>query len=92
MEFDKKEFFLQATLRICSSLDIDKALSNLWAYIRLIIPVSSIHLSMIDPSTGILSNLTGVDQDGSKIAFPPLAYRGQPARSWNPQERLAASG
>jgi transcriptional regulator with GAF, ATPase, and Fis domain len=71
MELDKKEFFLQATLRICSSLDIDKALSNFWNYIRLFIPVSRVYLSMRDSNTGILSNLANVDQDGSRIAFPP---------------------
>jgi transcriptional regulator with GAF, ATPase, and Fis domain len=71
MVLDKNEFFRQATLQICSSLDVDKALTNFWAYIRLFIPVSRVYLCMIDPGTGILSSLANVDQAGSKIAFPP---------------------
>ena len=71
MEPDKKEFFQQATLRICSSLDIDKALSNFLSYIRLFIPVSQAGLSMFDPSTGILCNLANVDQNGNRKTLPP---------------------
>ena len=54
MELDTNEFFRQATLRICSSLDIDKALLSFLDYIRPFIPVSRVHISMFDPSTGIL--------------------------------------
>ena len=71
MEIDKNEFFRQATLRICSSLDIDKALLSFMDYIRPFIPVSRVYISMFDPSTGILSNLANVDQDGNKKTLPP---------------------
>jgi len=72
MEFDKKEFFLQATLRICGSLDIDKALLSFMDYIRPFIPVSTVYLGIFDPSTGIFSNLANVDQAGNRITFPPV--------------------
>ena len=71
MEIDKNEFFRQATLRICSSLDIDKALLSFMDYIRPFIPVSRVYISMFDPSTGILSNLANVDQAGNKKTLPP---------------------
>lgn len=71
MEIDKNEFFRQATLRICSSLDIDKALLSFMDYIRPFIPVSRVYISMFDPSTGILSNLANVDQVGNKKTLPP---------------------
>jgi transcriptional regulator with GAF, ATPase, and Fis domain len=71
MVLDKNEFFRQATLRICGSLDIDKALLSFMDYIRLFVPVSKVFLSMFDPSTGILSNLVNVDQAGSKKTLPP---------------------
>ncbi|MGA2227326.1 MAG: hypothetical protein ABSH41_23065 [Syntrophobacteraceae bacterium] len=34
MEPDKNEFFRQATLRICSSLDVEKALFNFLQYMK----------------------------------------------------------
>ncbi|GLI33046.1 sigma-54-dependent Fis family transcriptional regulator [Desulforhabdus amnigena] len=72
MELDRNAFFRQAALRICGSLDIDKALLSFMDYIRLFIPVSVVTLSMFDPSTGILSNLANVDQAGKKKTLPPL--------------------
>jgi len=71
MELDKNEFFRQATLRICSSLDIHKALLSFLDYIRPFIPVSRVYISMFDPSTGILSNLANVDHTGNKKTLPP---------------------
>lgn len=71
MELDSNEFFRQATLRICSSLDIEKALLSFLQYIRLFIPVSRVHLNIFDPSTGIVSNVACVDQAGSKKTVPP---------------------
>ncbi|SPF34108.1 Sigma-54 interaction domain protein [Syntrophobacter sp. SbD1] len=102
MEFDKNEFFRQATLRICSSLDIDKALSNFFSYIRLFIPVFQADLSMFDPSTGILSNLANVDEAGDKKTLPPTPLSraaiqelesatkagGVATRQWNEQSEL----
>jgi transcriptional regulator with GAF, ATPase, and Fis domain len=71
MEIDKNEFFLHATLRICSSLDIDKALLGFMDYIRPFIPISRAYVSMFDPTTGILRNLANVDQAGNKKTLPP---------------------
>jgi transcriptional regulator with GAF, ATPase, and Fis domain len=71
MEIDKNVFFRQATLRICGSLDIDKALLSFMDYIRPFIPVSRVYISVFDPSTGILRNLANVDQAGNKKTLPP---------------------
>jgi len=102
MEFDKNEFFRQATLRICSSLDIQKSLSNFFSYIRLFIPVFQADLSMFDPSTGILRNLANVDEAGHKKNLPPTPLSraaiqelesaakagGVAIRHWNEQSEL----
>ena len=69
MKLDENEFFRQATLRICSSLDIEKALFNCLQYIRLFMPASMISLGLFEPSTGVLRNLAMVDHAGSKIIF-----------------------
>ncbi len=71
MNFDENEFFRQATLRICSSLDIEKALLNCLQYIRLFMPGSMMAVAMFEPSTGVLRHLAMVDHAGSKIALPP---------------------
>jgi transcriptional regulator with GAF, ATPase, and Fis domain len=70
VEIDKNEFFRQATLRICGSLDIDKALLNFIEYIRLFVPINKVTLSVYDPSAGIIRSLVVVDQAGNKKAVP----------------------
>jgi hypothetical protein len=40
MEPDRNEFFRQATLRICSSLDIEKARFDCMRYIGLFMPAT----------------------------------------------------
>lgn len=72
MESDRNEFFRQATLRICSSLDIEKALFNFLQYIRLYIPASKAALTVFDPSTGTLVNVVIVDHAAKKTSLPPI--------------------
>ena len=72
MKLDKNEFFRQATLQICSSLDIEKALFNFLQYIRLFMPASKVCLGVFEPSTGTLSSLVVVDHEGNKKSFPPI--------------------
>ena len=72
MESDRNEFFRQATLRICSSLDIEKALFNFLQYIRLYIPASKAALTVFDPSTGTLINVVIVDHAAKKKSLPPI--------------------
>jgi len=71
MKLNENEFFRQATLRICSSLDIEKALFNYLQYIRLFMPASMMSLGLFEPATGVLRQLAMVDHAGSKITLPP---------------------
>ncbi|MGO9018673.1 MAG: sigma-54 interaction domain-containing protein [Syntrophobacteraceae bacterium] len=73
MEFDKNEFFRQATLRICSSLDIEKALFNCLQYIQTYIPASKVGLGFFETSTGNLMRQLFVDSLGNKQSLPPVA-------------------
>ncbi len=52
---DEKEFFREAVLRICGSLEIGKALWNAFIYIRNFIPADQIYLNYYDPSLGTLN-------------------------------------
>lgn len=73
MKLDENEFFRRATLHICSSLDIEKAMRNCLLYIQEFVPASEMTLSLLNPRTGILRNLATVTTDGSKSLFPPIS-------------------
>jgi transcriptional regulator with GAF, ATPase, and Fis domain len=71
MKLDKNEFFRQGTLRICSSLDIEKALFSFLQYIRLFMPASKVSLGLFEPSTRTLKSFVVVDHAGGKKSLPP---------------------
>ena len=50
---DENEFFRQATLLICSSLNVDTALQRLMVYLRDFMPVSGIIMGTYDPEMNI---------------------------------------
>ncbi|MBW2364057.1 MAG: sigma 54-interacting transcriptional regulator [Deltaproteobacteria bacterium] len=75
MKINEKDFFREATLRICGSLDIDKALHQCFLYIRDYIPADRIGLSVFDYNTGDPSNLSvfvagGKDDKSKNIPLP----------------------
>ncbi len=71
MKLDENEFFRQATLRICSSLDIERALFNCLQYIQLFMPASALNLGLFEPSSGVLRSLATVDNAGRLKTLPP---------------------
>jgi transcriptional regulator with GAF, ATPase, and Fis domain len=71
MRLDENEFFRQGTLRICSSLDIEKALFNFLQYIRLFMPASMVSLALFEQSTRILKTLVVVDHAANRTSLPP---------------------
>lgn len=72
MELDENEFFRQATLRICSSLDIERALLNCLSYIQSFVPVSEMSLSLLEPRARIFRSVASVSRAGSRMPFPPI--------------------
>jgi transcriptional regulator with GAF, ATPase, and Fis domain len=77
MELNKDEFFRNATLQICSSLDIEKALFNCLKYIRLFIPASQVAFFLFEPSTENLIVLFWIDSLGNKKSLPPTPMTGE---------------
>ena len=71
MNVNDNEFFRQATLRICGSLDIEKALLKCLHYIEDFMPVTEMYLNLFEPGMGIVWNLATVNRDGSQPPFPP---------------------
>ena len=67
MIVDEKEFFREATLRICGDLEIEKALWNCFMYIRDYIPADFMFIEVYDPGVGIWETITHVDVEGGKL-------------------------
>lgn len=70
---DEKDFFREATLRICGSLEIEKALWDCLMYIRQYIPADFMRMSTYDPNTGIGEDIAEADINGGKILYRKLA-------------------
>ena len=69
---DEKVFFREATLRICGSLEIEKALWDCLMYIRDYIPADMIFMSVYDPGTGITETLAKADIQSGQIVSSKL--------------------
>ncbi len=70
---DDYEFYYEASGRICSSLEIEKALYNCYGYIRDFIPADSVTLHLFDPGLGFVETVAGADLEGCDL----LAVRTQ---------------
>lgn len=76
MNVDPNEFFRQATVRICGSLDIEIALRRMRQYISQFIPVEFISLIIFDPSKNMFHSVAGSvakrsDGRGKNFSLPP---------------------
>jgi transcriptional regulator with GAF, ATPase, and Fis domain len=73
MLVDEKEFFIETTLRICGSLEIEKALHRCLLYIRDFIPADHVFLTYYDVGLRTINVFAAADQDGGsllKVQFP----------------------
>ena len=70
MRADENDFFRQATLKICSSLDIEKAMLRCLKYIEEFIPASEMYLNLFEPTLGVIRSLAFVTSSGSNKSFP----------------------
>ena len=73
MILDENDFFRQATIRICSSLDIKKAMHLCLRYIENHIPISWMSLNLYKQGHGVMLNLETVTRAGSLTPHPPVA-------------------
>jgi len=75
MKIDENEYFRQATLRISSSLDIEKAMRNCMNYLQQYIPISGMYFFMYDPDLNVahwLASIMPVNMPdaGTTISLP----------------------
>jgi transcriptional regulator with GAF, ATPase, and Fis domain len=67
---DENEFFRQATLKICSSLEIEKALTNFLLYLNQFIPAHALFMLIYDPALGVIELVTGAGDLARNFSFP----------------------
>ena len=78
MQVNEDEFFRQATLRLCGSLEIEKALWSCFIYIKQFIPVDQATLNIYDVEAGVIelvasANINGGETMKSLIPLPEEA-------------------
>ena len=66
-DIDESVFFREATLRICGSLEIEKAMWDCLMYIRDYIPADVILFSIYDEGLGISETIAKADTDGGEL-------------------------
>lgn len=66
MAVDRNDFFRQATLLICSSLEIEVALGRCFTFITGYMPADVIYLNIYDPGLGGLRYVARADAGGGK--------------------------
>ena len=64
MDIDKKDFFREFSLRICSSLEIEKALLSAFQYVSSIMPVDELMVGHTNLDTGIMEVVANADHKG----------------------------
>ncbi|MGO9378678.1 MAG: sigma 54-interacting transcriptional regulator [Dissulfurispiraceae bacterium] len=81
MNVDENVFFREATLRICSSLDIVTALKRCFEYIRAFIPADGIALHILDPDLNLLKFVASVGLNHVNERVLPLPEKGRNKRA-----------
>ena len=80
---DENVFFREATLRLCSSLNIETALKRCFEYIGLFMPVIRMDLNILDADLNVLQFVASVGVSlprGSKQVLP-LPEKGRNERA-----------
>ena len=81
MDVDENVFFREATLRICSSLDLVTALKRCFEYIRAFIPANGMTLHILDPDLNLLKFVASVGLNQVNEQVLPLPKKGRDKRA-----------
>lgn len=79
MAIDEKDFFREATLRLCSSLDIDRAMHQCLIYVRRFMPAGQMGFYIYHPSIGMVETIARATPDKglAESMKIPLSGRGR---------------
>ena len=72
MPIDQNEFFRQAVIRICGSLEIEKAMQSCMEYLAGFIPVTKMEITFFDRSLGTLKTFASVPSAQPHETFSPV--------------------
>jgi transcriptional regulator with GAF, ATPase, and Fis domain len=80
MKIDENDFFKEITLRICGSLDLEKALWHCLLYVREVFPADELNLTVYDLNLSVLERVAWADAAGGrvcsdKVLMPPHLRR-----------------
>jgi hypothetical protein len=64
MDVDKENFFREFSIRICGSLEIDKALGDAFQYVGRIMPLDELMVGHTNIENGIMEFVTAADRNG----------------------------
>ncbi len=67
--FDKNEFFRQATIRICGTLDIEKSLNSCLKYLNTYMSVTGMYVLLFESQTGIMRVVAFASNDENEERF-----------------------
>ena len=68
MSIDENDFFRNATMRICSSLDIEVAMWRAMQYLKDFIPADEMYLHLYEPGLGAMHTIAGATaSEGRKM-------------------------
>jgi hypothetical protein len=72
---DKNDFFRQATLRICGSLDMETAMRGCLRYLSEVMPVDHLILALYDRGLGAIRtvSIVSVDESHGANTVTPLS-------------------
>ncbi|MCP3926089.1 MAG: AAA domain-containing protein [Desulfobacterales bacterium] len=86
MQIDQNDFFRQATIRLCSSLNIKTALHSCYDYIKQYIPMRSMGLYQFYPDEGLFKAVVAVTEEGGPqiegVYLLPEAFREDVIQHW----------
>ncbi len=70
----EKDFFHQATLRICGSLEIEQALHSCFIYLRQFIPADELLLNFLDLENNSVKIHARADKNGGTVSDLPIPF------------------
>lgn len=78
-KIDEKDFFREATLRLCSSLEIERALHQCLDYVRQFIPAGQMGFHVYHPRSGVVETVaTATPDEGRAVSIRiPLSPQGR---------------
>lgn len=86
MGVDEREFFREATLRMCSSLAIEKAMSLCVQYITQFIPVDTLFFNLYEYDLGAMRTIAAATSSGGK-RLDRVTYLPDEARAYLDEKR-----